>query len=439
MNILFANLFWNYGADDSLEKMRHLHYPMGLAIIAGEIKRKRKDNLFALDSYIENISDEEIFNFIDKNRIDYIFLSMYLGNYQYSYLKKFINNIIRIFPRVRIIVGGPLASTVPEILLSNISPADERVICVVGEGEETIIELLDCIDNGSDLTRVRGICYRREAVRCNAERERIKSLDGYSRPLYNLFNTGKYVDYVKNANRCWEISASRGCYGSCVYCKLVFGRKITMRSADSIVREMEDFYRDYGINRFNFVDDNFLNSEKQVWDFYKALKNSDIKFKWRFQGRADCLSADLARSLVEVGLYDVSFGIESGAAEVLSQMNKRMDLDQARVNIRSLPPELDTHASFMVGMPADSQKTIDQTIEFIKDVGIKYTSAGIVTVFPGTSLYEAAKVKGLICDDDEYCNNLGPVYVKPYINFTRYPDHLLIEWAESINQAGLLS
>ena len=436
MNILLANLYWGYGSDGSLEKMRHLHYPTGLAIIAGEIKRKRKDKLFAIDSYVQDIKDETIFDYIDKNCVDCVLLSMYLGNYQYRYLKKIINFIVRLFPEVTVVVGGPMASTIPGILLENIAPIDKRVICVIGEGEDTIIELLSCLENKSDLKKVKGICYRNGNVIFTAERGRIQDLDGYSRPAYDIFDTRKYVDYVKKTNRCWEISASRGCYGSCVYCKLVFGRKITMRSAGSIVEEMEDFYAVYGVNRFNFVDDNFLNSEKQVWDFCDALKRSNRIFQWRFQGRADCFSADLAMALMKVGLYDVSFGIESGAVEILSEMNKKMDIDKAGANIRSLPPELETHGSFIVGMPGETQSTIDQTMNFIKDVRLKYTNAGILTAFPGTILYDMAKARGMIRSDDEYCDNLGPVYVRPYINFTSFPDEQLMEWAESINKAG---
>ncbi len=436
MNILLANLYWSYGLDSSLEKMKHLHYPTGLAIIAGEIKRKRKDTLFVIDSYIQDIKDEAIFDYMDKNRIDCILVSMYLGNYQYRYLKKFINNLARIFPQLTVVVGGPMPSTIPELILENTAAVNKQVICVIGEGEDTIIDLLNCIDNKSDLSRVKGVCYKEKGVVFTAERARIQDLDKHSPPAYDIFDTVKYVEYVNKTNRCWEINASRGCYGNCIFCKLVFGSKITSRSACSIVKEMEDFYAAYGVNRFNFVDDNFLNSEKQAWDFCAALKGSDIDFKWRFQGRADRLTASLAEALLQVGCYDVSFGLESAAAEILAAMNKKMDIDKASANIRSLPSGLETHGSFIVGMPGENQSTIGRTINFIKEVGLKHAGAGILTVFPGTALYDMAKIRGMIKNDDEYCDNLGPVYARPYVNFTSFPDEQLMAWASSIDNAG---
>jgi len=101
-------------------------------------------------------------------------------------------------------------------------------------------------------------------------------------------------------------------------------------------------------------------------------------------------------ALLQVGCYDVSFGLESAAVEILTAMNKKMDIDKASANIRSLPSRLETHGSFIVGMPGENQSTIGRTINFIKEVGLKHAGAGILTVFPGTALYDMAKTKGMI-------------------------------------------
>lgn len=437
MNILFANLHWDYGEDHTQENMKPLQFPTGLAIIAAEIRKHRNDNLFTIDNYVANLKDEDVFDFMADHSVDCVLLSLFLGNYQYRYLKKFVNKHNELFPSCKIIIGGPMATTIPHLILKNTKGDDEQVICVIGEGEGTIIDLLSCFDSKDNLSRVKGICFKRgqEIIQTEA-RPRLKNLDDHPYLAYDLFETQTYADYVNSTNRCWELCTSRGCFGSCVYCKLVFGRKITMKSAKSVLNEMIDFYKSYGINRFNFVDDNFLNTEKQIWDFYNALRKCDIKFKWRFQGRADRLHPSLASALVEVGLYDISFGIESGSIIIHKEMNKKLNLDRARTNLKLLPSELDTHASFIIGMPRESHETIEQSIEFIRDVGVKNINAGILTLFPDTVLYEMARSKGIIKNEDEYCDNLGPVYVYPYINLTAYPDEQLIKWAEMVSNAG---
>ncbi|MFA6129453.1 MAG: radical SAM protein [Candidatus Omnitrophota bacterium] len=436
MNLLLANLHWNYGVDLSLKKMGHLDFCTGLAIIAGEIREKRNDTLFVLDNYVRDISEEEIDKFIEKHRIDCILLSMYLGNFQYKYLKRFILHVIKIFPHIKIIIGGPMASTIPDVLLGNIVASDKQIICVVGEGEYTIIDLLNCISAEGRFADIKGIVYKEGLIIHTAARERIKNLDIRTKPAYELFDMEKYLDYIKAKNRCWEMITSRGCYGSCTFCKLVFGQDITMRSAASIVSEMEEFYKTFGINRFNFVDDNFLNSENRVWDFYNALKKSKIQFKWRFQGRADRLHPDLAKALMDVGLFDVMLGIESGSPEILKEMNKNLDLEVAKNYIQRYPSGLDTHGTFVVGMPGESEKTIKQTEEFIKESGLKYITAGILTIFPGTHIYRYAMNKGYIPNEDIYCENLGPIYVKSYINLTKYTDDQLLQWRKLLIFSG---
>jgi radical SAM superfamily enzyme YgiQ (UPF0313 family) len=358
-----------------------------------------------------------------------------LGNYQYFYIKQFVSKINQRFPECKVIIGGPMASTVPQILLENISADDEQIILVIGEGEKTIIDLLTCIENKSNLSKVKGIGFIKHSKYVQTPpQERIQNLDEHPYPAYELFDIKTYVDYVNGTNRCWELCTSRGCYGKCLYCKRVFGNKISMKSPSHIVQEMEHFSAKYDINRFNFVDDNFLNLEKQVVTFYEKLKECKMAFKWRFQGRADRFTPHLAKKLVEVGLYDVSFGIESGSPIILKEMNKMIDLNIARQNLKGLPEELDTHASFIIGMPSESNETVQQTIQFIREVKIKNVNAGILTLFPGTPLYAQAVRSGIITNEDDYCNQLGPVYIYPYTNMTLYSNDQLLEWRDLVSK-----
>lgn len=437
MNILLANLHWPFSGDDSLAKMKHFHFPLGLALIASQIRRRRPGHdLFVIDNYVRTCNDEEVLSEIRARHIDCILLSQFLGNYQYRSLKNFIKKAANEFPGLRIIIGGPLASTVPGLLIEKTEGKNGQMICVVGEGEETIINLLDCIDAGGDLKKVRGLCFSEDGVVFTGNSGRISDLDSYPPPAYELFDMPFYLDYIKESGRCWEISASRGCYGSCSYCKLVFGREIHARSARSLVKEMEDLHSRYGIERFNFVDDNFLNSEAQVMEFCDRLEKSGLQLKWRFQARADRLNERLLDRMISVGLYDISLGIESGSQLILDEMDKKMSLGKAMSALKSMPQQLDSHANFIVGMPSESPQTIRETIAFIMESRVRHVSAGILTPFPGTRVYETARSKGLIEDEDEYCQAIGPVYVRPYVNLTAYSDEQLLAWAKEINEAA---
>lgn len=436
MNLLIANLH-NDLCNNSLYNMQHLQFPTGLATIAGAIIKKRYDNIYVVDNYVSHLLNEDIFNCIGLNKIDCILMSSYLGNYQYLYLKNIVSELSEKFSNIKIIVGGPLATTIPELLQRNVVAGDRQLICVIGEGEDTVIDLLSCIENNGDLNRVAGISFKIDGnIVTTRARKRIKSLTVDNFPSYDLFEMEKYVDYVKTNGRCWEISASRGCYNRCSYCKIVFGNNISFFSTKSIVQEMESVYDNYGISHFNFTDDNFLNSEQQVLQFVNELQYSDIKFSWRFQGRVDKLDPGLVEKMRQVGLFGVSLGIESGSEVIIQEMNKNLDLKQAKTVINHLnDQDITVHASFIVGMPSESPDTIQQTLNFIASAKPINVNAGILTLFPGTALYNHAIKTGIIEDEDSYLCNLGPVYTKPYTNLTKYSDEAVVEWLELIKNA----
>jgi anaerobic magnesium-protoporphyrin IX monomethyl ester cyclase len=436
MNVLIANMHSRV-LEESPSNMRHLQFPTGLAIIAGVVARTRKYSVHVVDDYTSDISESQLADYIDNHRINCILLSSFAGTYQYGYFKRLVN-LLSSFRQLQIILGGPLATTCHTVLHRNVSCPDGQIICVVGEGEDTVVDLLESIGGNRSLGRVDGISYKESGqVVTTKPRKRITLLALENFPMYEVFEMQKYVDYVKSTNRCWEISASRGCYNKCRYCKTVFGAKISFYSPAGIVLEMERISRRYGIFKFNFVDDNFLNSDIQFEAFLGGLKKSEEHFSWRFQGRVDKFASHSIERMKELGLWGVSLGIESGSEIILHEMNKLIDLRQARETIsRLLENYVQVHGSFIVGMRHESPQTIDDTIQFIHSAGEIFVNAGILTLFPGSELYKEALQAGIIGDEDRYLENLGPVYTKPYTNMTAYADEYLLTWRERIANAG---
>lgn len=413
-------------------KFKTLHFPMGLGLILAAVQQNRDDDITVLDNYIPGTSFEEIVKEVEKNTPDDILLSAFLGNYQYGFMKHAIRELKAASPSTNIIMGGPMASCIPELLIDK-TPLD---IVVYGEGEDTILDLLHHLDEKKDLATCPGLAYRHAdgSIIKNKPRVRIKELDKYPIPAYDLFDTQPYVDYIKKSNRCWEISTSRGCYARCNYCRLTFGNKISFRPFEHVFEEIDHVVTKFGINRFNFVDDNFLNSPRQVLSFVEALKTAKHKIEFRFQGRADRLTRELGAALRDVGCFDVSMGIESGSQTILDNMGKKLDIQKATANIQDvLDEKLQIHATFIVGMPIESHETISDTLAFIKRSGLPYVAAGILTPFPDTGIYDLAKERGLITDDDAYCESLGRTYEIPYINLTEHSNEQLLQWRDQID------
>jgi anaerobic magnesium-protoporphyrin IX monomethyl ester cyclase len=409
-----------------------LHFPMGLGLVVAAIKSRTTFDISVMDNYIPGVSFSDILETVRTTRPDIILLTSFLGNYQYGFIKSAIDSFKKLSPGSVIIIGGPMASCIPDLLLEK-SLVD---IVVIGEGEATIIDLLDRLKKGQPLDACTGIAYRDSGGRIvtTQSRPRIKQLSEFPHPAYELFNTKQYADYVKHTGRCWEMSTSRGCYAKCTYCRLTFGSKISFRPYDHILNEMRFIIENYQISRFNFVDDNFLNSSRQVHEFVEALSGFEYPIQFRFQGRADKLTPTLAKMLVDVGCFDISMGIESGSQRLLDSMKKCLDIRAAAENIKGiLEFGVSVHATFIVGMPDEDSESIASTIEFIRYTGLPYVAAGILTPFPDTEIYTLAKAKGLVLDDDTYCMSMGRVYDYPYVNLTKYSNDQLLEWRDKID------
>jgi len=415
-----------------------LHFPMGLGLILAALRSRMNLQISVLDNYVPGLSFEDILKKLHSDSPTYILLSGFLGNFQYKFIVNAIGRIKEVSPTSLLIIGGPMASCIPKLLIQK-TLID---FVVVGEGEATIIDLIQRLNDGTSIESCEGIAYRGEdgSAVVTPARARIKELGEFPIPAYDLFQIDYYTDYIKQTGRCWEISNSRGCYAKCGYCRLTFGQKITFRPFEHILNEVRYIIENYGINRFNFVDDNFLNSSRQVFEFVDALQNFDYPIQFRFQGRADKLTPELAKLLIDVGCFDISIGMESGSQRILDDMQKFLDVEKAAKNIRGvLSLGVSIHATFIVGMPNEDFNSIKSTVDFIKDTNLPYVSTGILTPFPDTRLYALAKDRGLIIDDHQYCMDLGRVYEIPYVNLTKFSDEQLLEWRDEIDSCSMRS
>ena len=424
------NININHNKISSRKSFLTTHFPINLGLIAAILK-KEGFHLKIIDNYVIN-SYTKCLESIDSESPKYLLLTGYLGGYSYKFLKKFSHDIKYLSPKTTIIMGGPMATTIPELIISK----TDVDIVVIGEGEITIVDLLHTLEKKNDLFNVNGICFKDTSgnIFYTKNRERIKNLDSLPQPAYEFFPINNYIDYLNRTNRCWELCTSRGCYGRCSFCKRVFGNKITFMSPKKVVEEMCNIYNTYNMDRFNFVNDNFLIDDKYIESFCNCLKKCKIDFKWRFQGRADRINIKSVRLMKSVGLYSISLGLESGSPKILDEMNKRLDIKKVEKNVRDIIKEgITVHASFIVGMPSETEKTIDETINYIKRIGLLKLNVGILTPFPGTEIYNWAKKMRKITDDDSYCENMGPVYEYPYVNLTKYSDEKLLDFRDMIN------
>lgn len=319
-------------------------------------------------------------------------------------------------PNMKILMGGPHATFFPEHMF-QLAPVD---VVVMGEGEQTILELVDAFESNKNLAKVKGIAFKQAGRIVKTDpRPLTEDLDSIPFPMYDDFDLKKYVpvdmpkEYRNRINT--HITTSRGCPFSCQFCSTsrYWGRRWRARSPKNVVDELEWLYGEYDVRHVHFFDDIFTLNKKRVIEICKEILNRKLDVAWITETRVDCLSREMLEWMKKAGCYQVSLGIESGSPKILKTINKGFTVDQIKDGCR-LMREVGLRAVIllMVGNPGEDQSTIDETIKLLNK--IKYSdmliTAMITWIFPNTPLYELAKSKGIITDDFWLTDNPIPYY-----------------------------
>jgi anaerobic magnesium-protoporphyrin IX monomethyl ester cyclase len=297
-----------------------------------------------------------------------------------------------------LVAGGPLPTLDPTDFL------DVFDVATIGEGEETIVDLVDCIEKGKPVSSVQGVAYKDAGiVRFSAQRGFVEDLDSLPFPARELFDNETYKQhYLKRFGySTTPLISSRGCPFNCDFCsRPVFGTSFRSRSPENIVSEVEEIAA-LGYDRVWFADDCFTLKPQQVEQVCKLLVQREVGIGWECLSRVDTLDVDVARSMKRAGCVRVFFGIESGNDGVLGLMNKRITTVQAKNAVYAAKAAgLQVGAFFIVGYPGESDRTVLDTVRFASALPLDYLSFTLPYPIPGTALYERVKDNGGVLVDD---------------------------------------
>jgi radical SAM superfamily enzyme YgiQ (UPF0313 family) len=182
---------------------------------------------------------------------------------------------------------------------------------------------------------------------------------------------------------------SRGCPGRCTFCASpsFYGKKIRMRTAENILKELE-IVQDLGYKEVFFRDEIFTISKRRLMDICKGIIKKRIEITWICSSRIDKVDLEMMEAMKEAGCHMLRLGVESGVQELLDNIKKDIRVEQTRQVFRwAHRVGLDTHAHMMIGLPGETKKTLNETIEFVKEIDPTIVTFGILTVYPGTPLF----------------------------------------------------
>ena len=300
-----------------------------------------------------------------------------------------------------IILGGPHPTILPHESLER----PEIDGAVRGEGEATWRELSERVAAGRDWAGVAGLSYRRHGQIVDEPERPALDLDVLPRPAYHLFKMPRYtnlqplMDHVAGGS--YPIMTSRGCPYRCSYCSQIMERRWRMRSPQHVVDEWEWLVRDLGAAEIGVLDDSFNINRQRVLEICDLLIERGLQHvPWiMINGiRANLADVELLTKMRQAGCARTAFGVESGNQEILdSIIHKHLTLDQIRAAFAAAKQAgMETIGFFIIGMPGETEKTMEDTIRFACELDPLVANFSIATPFPGTEMYETVKAQGRI-------------------------------------------
>jgi anaerobic magnesium-protoporphyrin IX monomethyl ester cyclase len=302
--------------------------------------------------------------------------------------------IVKDYGDIPVVVGGPHPSAFPEGVIRELADID---ICVIGEGERAFADLVQCIKNGGSLESLKGICFRKgnEPVR-NEGYPLLMELDELPFPARDLLPVHLY--YSPSTKRvsdrlCGNMITSRGCPYDCTYCesKVIWTRRVRLRSVDNVCDEIEECITKYGIGEINFHDDILPMRRERTIDLCREIQRRKLDVKWICMSRVNFVWEDAMEEMKKSGCKRIMFGLESGSNTILKNIKKNTTIERAFEAVEICKKVgIETMGSFMIGNIGETEDTIKETIQFAKDLKLDIASFFVTIPYPGTELFSEA-------------------------------------------------
>lgn len=396
MDIKIGKIFIIVPRYNPYREKSYYEFPLGLAYISACLKQAN----YAVD--VLNL------NHYEASQLDLIGHKMTVNNYSYvltgglsahyKQLKGIVDDIRNSDPNAIVVTGGGVMTATPKLMYDYIRPD----YMVLGEGEITIVKLIDELNKGGkNLKYVEGIGYRNISgeLIITPQRELIMDLDSLPCPDLKGFEFETYLDmqrpndnlylYIDDKPRFYPIISSRGCPYNCTFCYHPLGRKYRSRSVDNFIEEVKYVTGKYNINNLAIFDELLSVNRERLFEICDRLKNLPRKLNWMCQLRVDSIDGEMLNTMKDAGCFMISYGFESVNNIVLKSMNKhitRAEIEKALKLTRKAG--IGIQGYFIFGDPAETKETAYETLDFWKKHNSYHLTMGYVRPYPGSELWK---------------------------------------------------
>jgi len=406
-----------------IETERGYNPPLGLLYLASYILKYTNHNVKVLDCQVNELKFEDIKNEIKNISPSVVGMTaMSFTIYDCLQIAKIVKEIN---PSIKVVLGGPHPHIFPEetIKLPNVD------FLIIGEGESTIVNFIENINNKKKLKTVKGLVFKdNDKIIQTPLPELIQDLDSIPFPNRKLTPYKKYYSLLSKRSPVTTMITSRGCPYKCIFCdRPHLGKIFRARSALNVIEEIENCVN-LGIKEMIIYDDTFTIDRQRVIDICNEIIKRKLDIGWDIRARVNTVDYELLKKLKKAGCERIHYGVEAGNQQILNVLRKGITLEQVKRAFKlTKKAGISTLGYFMIGSPTETRQTVMQTINFAKSLDCDFAHFTITTPFPSTDLYREGLAKRIIKRDywKEFAKNPSLDFKPPF-------------WEENLNRNELM-
>ncbi|MEK6237465.1 MAG: B12-binding domain-containing radical SAM protein, partial [Planctomycetales bacterium] len=365
------------------------------------------------DGYVvQGLSFEETVDRIDPDT-ELIGLSC-MFTHSWPMIRELLRCVHERFPDVLLVAGGEHVTSMYEMVMEQ-TPVD---LCVLGEGEETLLELLDAIAAEKSHQEIPGLAVRdaeSDKVVKTGARARIRNVDDLPWPAWDLIDPMAYLEtkvYIgPSVGKPIPMLATRGCPYQCTFCssKNMWTTRYWTRDVKDVVDEMEHYQKQFGASDFQFQDLTAIIKKSWIVDFCNEIISRKLDLTWQIPvgTRSEAIDSEVAELLVKSGCTYIQYAPESGSEKILKSIKKRVKLDNLLESVQgTLDAGMRVCVLLIIGFPDETKEDLRATFRFMRRLarmGVHEIAISCLVPLPGTEIFENLRKDSLIELDDDYC------------------------------------
>ena len=388
--------------------------PLGLGYLASAL-RKHGLEVAVLDLLKEKGGPLTLVEIIQKYHPRIVGFQYYSLNT--AEIEECINIIKGIDSDIKVVLGGPHPSALPEETLKRVEKAD---FAFIGEGERGFPMLCEAIKGKKAVfsRNIPGLVWRENGKVLSNPPLFENDLDSFEFPAWDLMAPRSYPEAVQGVFfrnlPAAPIIATRGCPHVCTFCAgfTISGRKVRARSARNFMEEVQLLHDRYGVRELKILDDNFTFYRSLVEDICHIMIEKGPNISWNCPNgmRMDKLDKKLVKLMKRAGCYEVTLGIESGSDTILEHMKKRLKTSDIRRYVGIIQTAgLPVSGLFIIGYPAETREDIEKTIRFARELKLVRAEFNNFIPLPRSEAYERLLAAGKKIDLEKLYFSKVPV------------------------------